>query len=239
MSSEKNLKELIEKIENEFRNVATRKDSVKIIKPNHGNGSVYIDERTIIDLNVMIFPNVSILGKTTILRGCVIWPGSVIIDSQIGEDCEIKSSWIVGAKIGKKAIIGPFANIRPGSVINDGAAIGTAAEIKNSTIGKNSKIPHHCYLGDAILGENVNFSAGAITCNYDGKKKHKTIIGDNAFIGSGVEIIAPRVIGKNAYIAAGSVVTKDVPPNALYICRGPKKPKIVENWNKNHGNQTN
>lgn len=233
MSSEKNLKELIEKIRDGLRNAATREDSVKILKPNHGNGSVHIDEQAIIGPNVLIFPGVSIFGNTTINRDCTIWPDSVIIDSHIDEGCEIKSSWIVGARIGKNVIIGPFANIRPGTVINDGVTIGTAAEIKNSVIGKNSKIPHHCYLGDAVLGENVNFSAGAITCNYDGTKKYKTVIGDNVFIGSGVEIIAPRIIGKNAYIAAGSVVTKDVPPNALYICRGPKKPKIVENWNKN------
>jgi len=233
MSLEKNLKKLIEKIRNEFRNAAAREDSIKIIRPNHGNGSVYIDERAIIGPNVMIFPGVFIFGATTILKDCVIWPGSVIIDSQIGESCEIKSSWIVGAEIGKSVIIGPFANIRPGTTINDGATVGMAAEIKNSVVGKNSKIPHHCYLGDAVLGENVNFSAGAITCNYDGKKKHKTFIGDGAFIGSGVEIIAPRIIGKNAYVAAGSVVTKDVPDNALYVCRGPKKHKIVENWNKN------
>ena len=233
MSSEKKLKELIEKVRNEFRSAAAREDSVKILKPNHGNGSVYIDERVIIGPNVMIFPGVSVFGETTIYKDSVIWPGSVIIDSQIGEGCEIKSSWIVGAKIGKNIIIGPFANIRPGTMIHDGATIGTAAEIKNSVIGENSKVPHHCYIGDALLGSNVNFSAGAITCNYDGRKKHKTVIGDNAFIGSGVEIIAPRKIGKNAYIAAGSVVTKDVPDDALYICRGPKEPKIVENWNKN------
>ncbi|MDP1629190.1 MAG: DapH/DapD/GlmU-related protein [bacterium] len=203
-----------------------------IVLPNHGNGSVYTSKETVIESNVLIMSGVCIFGATIIGQNCVIWPNSVIIDSRIGENCEIKSSWIVGAEIGKNVIVGPFANIRPGTVIHDGATIGTAAEIKNSTIGRNSKIPHHCYVGDAIIGENVNFSAGAITCNYDGKQKHKTVIGDNAFIGSGVEIIAPRVIGKNAYIAAGSVVTKDVPDNALYICRGPKEPKIVENWNK-------
>lgn len=230
--NEKNLKELIEKIREEFRNAAAREDSVKILKPNHGNGSVYISEEAIIGGNVLIMPGVSIFGATTISKNCTIWPNSVIIDSQIGENCEIKSSWIVGAEIGKNVIIGPFANIRPGTIAQDGTTIGTAAEIKNSIIGENSKAPHHCYIGDAILGTNVNFSAGAITCNYDGKKKHKTSIGVNAFIGSGVEIIAPCRIGKNAYIAAGSVVTKDVPDNALYICRGPKKPKIIENWNK-------
>ena len=229
---ERNLKNLIEKIREKFRRAANCKDKVKFVRPNHGNDSVYIDPEAILGRNVLIFPNVCVFGKTVISHDCVIWPGAVIIDSNIRQGCEIKSSWIVGAEIGKNVIIGPFANIRPGAIIHDGATVGTAAEIKNSFVGKKSKIPHHCYLGDATLGENVNFSAGAITCNYDGKKKHKTVIGDNAFIGSGVEIIAPRIIGKNAYIAAGSVVTKDVPDNALYICRGPKKPKIVENWNK-------
>ncbi len=229
--NEKKLKELIEKIRNDFRSAATNEESVKIIRPNHGNGSVYIDEKAVIESNALIMPGVCVFGKTVIGKNCTIWPNSVIIDSKIGENCEIKSSWIVGAEIGKNVIIGPFANIRPGTIARDDATIGTAAEIKNSVIGENSKVPHHCYIGDAILGTNVNFSAGAITCNYDGKKKHKTDIGDNAFIGSGVEIIAPRTIGKNAYVAAGSVVTRDVPDNALYICRGPKKPKIVEDWN--------
>ena len=128
-------------------------------------------------------------------------------------------SWIdPGTKIGKNCKIGPFAHIREGVIIKDGVRIGNA-EIKNSIIGKNTQIPHWAYIGDTKIGENVNIGAGTVTCNYDGKKKHKTVIKDGAFIGSNSTLVAPIVINKNAYIGAGSTITENVPPDTLAIAR--------------------
>lgn len=128
-------------------------------------------------------------------------------------------SWIdPNTKIGKNCKIGPFARIREKVILGDGVRIGNP-EIKNSIIGKNAKIPHFAYIGDAEIGENVNIGAGTVICNYDGKRKHKTIIEDGVFIGSNTTLIAPVKIGKNAYVAAGSTITKDVPDYALAVAR--------------------
>lgn len=139
-------------------------------------------------------------------------------------------SWIdPKTKIGKNCKIGPFARIREEVILGDGVRIGNP-EIKNSIIGKNAKIPHFAYIGDAEIGENVNIGAGTVTCNYDGKRKHKTIIEDGAFIGSNTTLIAPVKIGKNAYVAGGSTITEDVPPYALAIGRARQINK--EQWVK-------
>jgi len=138
-------------------------------------------------------------------------------------------SWIdPTTKIGKNCKIGPFAHIRESVVLNNNVKIGNFVEIKNSIIGENTKIMHLSYIGDAKIGKNVNIGAGTITCNYDGKKKHKTIIEDNAFIGTNNSLVAPVRIGQGAYTAAGSVITKDVPPYALAIGRARQINKL--NW---------
>ncbi len=138
-------------------------------------------------------------------------------------------SWIDPAtKIGKNCKIGPFAHIRENVVLGDNVKIGNFVEIKNSIIGENTKIMHLSYIGDAKIGKNVNIGAGTITCNYDGKKKHKTIIEDNAFIGTNNSLVAPVKIGQGAYTAAGSIITKDVPPYALAIGRTRQINKL--NW---------
>lgn len=133
-------------------------------------------------------------------------------------------------KIGKNTKIGPFAKIRKKVIIGNNVKIGSFVEIKNSRIGDGTKIPHFSYIGDAEIGKNVNIGAGVVTCNYDGfsNQKHKTIIGDGAFIGSGAKIIAPLKIGKNAYVAAGSVVVENVPDNTLAIARTSQTNKL--NW---------
>jgi bifunctional UDP-N-acetylglucosamine pyrophosphorylase/glucosamine-1-phosphate N-acetyltransferase len=138
-------------------------------------------------------------------------------------------SWIdPNTKIGKNCKIGPFAHIRHGVVLGDNVSIGNFVEIKNSIIGKGTKINHLSYIGDAEIGENVNIGAGTITCNYDGKKKNKTIIEDNAFIGTNNSLVAPVKIGHGAYTAAGSVITENVPPYALAIGRAKQINKL--NW---------
>ncbi len=140
-------------------------------------------------------------------------------------------SWIdPETKIGKNCKIGPFSHIRKGVILKDNVRIGNFVEIKKSIIGENTKINHHSYIGDSEIGKNVNIGAGTITCNYDGRKKRKTIIEDNVFIGSNNSLIAPIKIGKNAYTAAGSTITENVPANALAISRTRQIIKL--NWVK-------
>jgi len=153
-------------------------------------------------------------------------------ETKIGPGTKIKPFvYITGrVKIGRNCEIGPFSRIREISEIKDNVFIGHYVEIKNSTIGENTKVGHLAYLGDAILGKNINIGAGVITCNYDGKNKHQTIIEDNAFIGTNNSLVAPVRIGKNAYTAAGSIITEDVPAYALGIGRARQINKL--NWVK-------
>jgi len=139
----------------------------------------------------------------------------------IGQDTVIRPFTIIRAKsvIGKNCTIGPSAHIRPGSIIGDNVKIGNYVEVKNSVIGNSTAVSHLSYIGDAELGRHVNIGAGTITANYDGKNKHRTIIGDNAYVGSNTVFVAPVKIGKNTVIGAGSVITEDVPDNSLAIAR--------------------
>ncbi|RJQ31910.1 MAG: bifunctional N-acetylglucosamine-1-phosphate uridyltransferase/glucosamine-1-phosphate acetyltransferase [Actinobacteria bacterium] len=159
-------------------------------------------ETTYIDYDVKLGPD------TTILPGCLIRGNT---------------------KIGSEATIGPFSHLREGTVIKNGAKVGAFCEIKNSVIAENSKVPHLSYIGDAVVGKNVNIGAGSITCNYDGKKKHKTIIEDGAFLGSDTMLIAPVKIGKGAITGAASAITSDVPAGALGLERS--KQKNIKNYN--------
>ena len=150
---------------------------------------------------------------------------------RIGNNVIIKSfSHLENCKIENKVDIGPYARIRPGAVLKSGSKIGNFVEIKKSTVGKKTKVNHLAYVGDTIIGKLANVGAGTITCNYDGKDKHKTKIGDNSFIGTNSSLVAPVTIGSNAYVAAGSVITKDVPDNALGVGRSKQHNK--ENWSK-------
>ena len=140
--------------------------------------------------------------------------------ASIGDGAIIKDSTLIeGSVVKNRASVGPFAHIRPGSEIGTGARIGNFVEVKKSVIGSGTKASHLTYLGDAKIGKDVNIGAGTITCNYDGYKKHITVIEDNVFIGSDSQLIAPVKIGKGAYIGAGSTITKDVPSNALALSR--------------------
>ena len=149
---------------------------------------------------------------------------------KIGKNVFIKPNTIIfGATIGDNSTVGPFARIRPGTTIKPHCNIGNFVEIKNSLIKENSKINHLSYVGDATIGKNVNIGAGAITCNYDGVNKHKTIVKDNSFIGSGSMLVAPVVIGQGSFIAAGSTITKDTSGSGhLTIARS--KQMTIRNW---------
>ncbi len=188
-------------------------------------GSVECGRDCSIDVNVILEGNI-ILGDNV-----SIGPNCIVKNTNIGSNTKIEAfSHIDGAKIGDSCVIGPYARLREGSQIESSAKIGNFVEIKNTTLGKGSKANHFTYLGDTVIGEGTNVGAGTITCNYDGKDKHKTAIGDNSFIGSNTSLVAPVTIGSNTTIAAGSVITKDIPDNALGFGRAKQENK--ENWSK-------
>ena len=188
-------------------------------------GNVEVGVDCVIDVNVIFEGDVE-LGDNV-----EIGANSVISDTKIDNGTKILPfSHIVQSKIGKDCSIGPYARLREGSIIENEAKIGNFVETKKSTIGKSSKANHFSYLGDAQIGDNVNIGAGTITCNYDGKDKHKTNIGEGSFIGTNSSLVAPINIGKNAYVGAGSTITKDIPDDALGVGRGKQINK--ENWSK-------
>ena len=172
-----------------------------------------------IEEGAAILPNCQIYGLSTIKKGSVIGPNAVISDSCIGENTKINASQVFESSVGCDTTVGPFAYIRPKSDIGDNVKIGDYVEIKKSTIGNGTKISHFAYIGDSEIGSKVNFSCGAITVNYDGKNKYKTKVGDNCFIGCNVNLVAPVEIGDGAFVAAGSTVTENVPPDALTVAR--------------------
>jgi bifunctional UDP-N-acetylglucosamine pyrophosphorylase/glucosamine-1-phosphate N-acetyltransferase len=181
--------------------------------------------------DVVIDVNVVIEGRVVLGKGCVIGPNVCLRNTELGERVEVRAnSMIDGAEVAADCIIGPFARLRPGTVLAFKAHIGNFVEIKNSFIDQDSKVNHLSYIGDAEIGKRVNIGAGTITCNYDGLNKHKTWIGDNVFIGSGTELVAPVRVGAGATIGAGSTITKDAPPEQLTIARS--KQQSIEGWRR-------
>ena len=175
--------------------------------------------------------NVILEGTVTLGDNVSIGPNTIIKDSVIGSNSKIEPfSHIDQAIIGDDCVIGPYARLRVGSNIENTAKVGNFVETKNSTLGKGSKANHFTYLGDTEVGEGTNIGAGTITCNYDGKDKHKTVIGDGSFIGSNSSLVAPVTVGSNATVAAGSVINKDVPDNALGFGRAKQENK--KDWSK-------
>lgn len=181
--------------------------------------SVYIDKDVKIGKDTIIYPGAIIEGKTIIGEGCIIGPNSRIVDSIIHDGVEINNSVLLQSEVKSGTHVGPFAYIRPESVIGQNVKIGDFVEIKKSTIGNYTKVPHLTYVGDAEVGENVNLGCGTITVNYDGKVKHKTIIGDNVFIGCNANLVAPVKVNNDSYVAAGSTITDEVPEGSLAIAR--------------------
>ena len=189
----------------------------------------FIEEGVKLGSNIIIKSNTIIRGNSLIKDNVVLGPNVELINVEIDESSCVQHSLIKDSKIGKKVTIGPYAHLRNNCIINDNVRIGNYVEIKNSNIGQNTKIAHLTYIGDSLVGENVNIGAGVITANYDGKNKNKTVIGNNVFVGSSVTLIAPLVIEDNAFIAAGSTITKDVPPSSLAIARSYQTNKIRKN----------
>ena len=188
-------------------------------------GSVKAGKDCTIDVNVILEGEV-ILGNDV-----YIGPNTILKDVHIGDGSRIEAfSHLVSAKVGKECVIGPYARLREGSDIQNLAKVGNFVETKNTTLGEGSKANHFTYLGDTTVGTKTNIGAGTITCNYDGTNKHKTIVGDNSFIGSNSSLVAPVEIGNNSTIAAGSTITKNVPENALGVGRSKQLNK--DNWSK-------
>jgi bifunctional UDP-N-acetylglucosamine pyrophosphorylase/glucosamine-1-phosphate N-acetyltransferase len=179
--------------------------------------TVYLDWDVTLASDITLEPNVILRGTTSIGEGSVIGPGTHIVDSTIGRGARVWASVVESSTVEDEATVGPFSHLRPGSVVGRGAEVGNYAELKATHLGAGSKQHHMSYLGDAEIGENANIGAGTITANYDGARKHRTTIGDGAFIGVDTMIVAPREIGKGAKTGAGAVVTKDVPPGKLAV----------------------
>ncbi len=188
-------------------------------------GNVQVGQEVVIDANVILSGQVS-LGSSV-----KIGPNVMIKDTVIEEGAEILANSVIeNATIGKGCVIGPFARIRPGTVLAEKSRIGNFVEIKNATVGTQSKINHLSYIGDATIGNKVNIGAGTITCNFDGKQKHQTVIGDHVSIGSDTQLIAPVTVGEGVTIGAGTTVTKDVP--AKHLIHNRVEQRIIANWAK-------
>lgn len=198
-------------------------NGVTIINPE----VTYIDKDVIIESGCTIYPNCSLMGKTVIGKDTVIRENTTIENSVIGEGCTIKSSTLTEATIGNQTTVGPYAYLRPKSVVGDHCKIGDFVELKNATLGNGTKASHLAYIGDATIGENVNIGCGVVFVNYDGKNKFHTTIGDNAFIGSNANLVAPLTIGSDVTIAAGSTINKNV-DKGLAIAR--QKQVNKEDW---------
>ncbi|MEW5981258.1 MAG: DapH/DapD/GlmU-related protein [Acidobacteriota bacterium] len=202
-----------------------RASGVTVLDPQ----TTFIDDGVTIGAGTVIHPGVTLEGRTTVGRSCRIRSWVRITDTTIGDNVLINDSCvIVESVIDDDARVGPFAHIRPASHVKDGAHVGNFVELKKTVLGEGSKANHLTYLGDAVIGAGVNVGAGTITCNYDGVHKHQTDVEDGAFIGSDTQLIAPVKVGAGAYVAAGSSITKDVPPGALGIARG--RQVNIEGW---------
>ena len=177
--------------------------------------STWIDAEVELGRDTVLYPDTYLQGKTVIGEECVIGPGTLIRDSTVGDRCKIVFSVIEEAVLEEDVDVGPFSHLRRGAYLEAGVHIGNFGEVKNSHLGRGVKMGHFSYLGDATVGEGVNIGAGTITCNYDGVRKHRTVIGERAFIGSDTMLVAPVTIGAGARTGAGSVVTRDIPPGSL------------------------
>ena len=176
--------------------------------------SVYIDCDVRIGIDSVILPNTHIRGSAAIGEDCEIGPNSIVVDSQVGNQCRVVSSVVEEAVLESDVHVGPFSHLRPGAYLESEVRIGNFGEIKNSRIGRATKSGHFSYIGDAEVGANVNIGAGSITCNYDGQKKRRTVIGDDVFIGCDTMMVAPVTIGDRSYTGTGSVINKDVPQDS-------------------------
>ncbi len=200
-------------------------EGVTVLDP----ASTYVDDTVEIGADSVLYPGVILEGRTTVGVECVVGAGSHVSGSRIGDRVTLRPYCVLSdATVEDDASLGPFCHLRPLSHVGPGAKIGNFVELKKSRIGRGAKVPHLSYVGDATLGADVNFGAGAITCNYDGAAKHETVVGAGAFIGTNSSLVAPITVGDGAYVGAGSVITRDVPAGALAVTRAAQTTR--EGW---------
>ncbi|NLW35163.1 bifunctional UDP-N-acetylglucosamine diphosphorylase/glucosamine-1-phosphate N-acetyltransferase GlmU [Syntrophorhabdus aromaticivorans] len=202
----------------------TMKD--RILEAHMGSGVSFLDRNIYVDADVTIgkdttvYPNTYLMGKTRIGEDVTIGPNVLIRDSVIHDRVSIEGFVVMeGAEVETGAKVGPFSRVRPATVLRRGVEIGNFVEVKNSRLDEDTKANHLAYIGDSEVGKDVNIGAGTITCNYDGTRKHTTVIEDRVFVGSNTELVAPVRIGRNAVVGAGSTITRDVPEGALAVTR--------------------
>lgn len=189
---------------------------------------VIIENTVKIEKGSLVLPNTIIMGETQIGKDCVIGPNSYICNTIIGNNTKLNNTQSFESEIGSGVTAGPFVHIRPNCKIADNVHIGNFVEVKNSIVDQGSKLPHLLYVGDSDVGKDVNFGCGCVTVNYDGKNKSRTTVKDGAFIGCNTNLVAPVTVGENAFTAAGSTITEDVPDNALAVARN--RQTVKEDW---------
>lgn len=208
---------------------------VTIVDP----GSTVIDEGVEIGADTVIAPFTSLHGATRVGGGCQVGPHSTLLDAVLGDGVAVPHSYLTSCTVEDGASVGPFAYLRPGAVLREGAKVGTFVEVKNSDVGAGTKVPHLSYIGDADIGPGSNLGAGTITANYDGARKHRTTIGARVKGGVDTAFVAPVTVGDDAWTAAGSVITEDVPDGALGVARSrqrnverysERKKEIEDQW---------
>ena len=199
-------------------------DGVQIPCPD----GIIIEPTVEIKAGTVIMPNTVLLGEVKIGADSVIGPNSYIVDSTIGSNTTLNNTQVYSSTIGSGVSAGPFVHVRPNCNIADNVHIGNFVEVKNSNVDKGSKLPHLLYVGDSDVGKDVNFGCGCVTVNYDGRNKSRTVVKDGAFIGCNTNLVAPVTVGENAFTAAGSTITEDVPDNALAVAR--TRQTVKEDW---------
>lgn len=199
---------------------------VTLINPE----ATYIGAEVRIGADTVIYPGCILEGETSIGEGCLLYANCRLSNAKIGDGVSIESSVILDAQVSNGTTVGPYAYLRPKSVVGEKCRIGDFVEIKNSSIGNGTKVSHLTYVGDSDLGEDINLGCGVVFVNYDGKTKNRSRVGDHAFIGCNVNLVAPVQVGEHAYIAAGSTVTSDVPEGAMLVAR--ERETIKEDWVK-------
>jgi bifunctional UDP-N-acetylglucosamine pyrophosphorylase/glucosamine-1-phosphate N-acetyltransferase len=205
-------------------NDAWMRAGVTIVDPS----TTWIDVGVSLGQDVVIEPNTQLRGDTAFGEWAVIGPDTTLVDVQVGDGAHVVRTHAELATVGPRAHVGPFAYLRPGTLLHERTKVGTFVEVKNSEVGAGSKIPHLSYVGDATIGEESNIGAANVVVNYDGVTKHRTVVGSHVRTGSDTMLVAPVTVGDGAYTAAGSVITRDVPPGALGVGRAQQR--NIEGW---------
>ena len=208
-----------EKILRRRKNLALMESGVTLMDPD----TTFIDADVAVGRDTVIYPFTWIEGASSVGAACVLGPSSRFSDTKIGNEVTAQFVYAHECEIGDGVIIGPYVHLRPQTKLAAQVKVGNFVEVKNSVIGEGSKLPHLQYIGDCDMGSGVNMGCGTITVNYDGKEKHRTTVGNGAFVGCNTNLVAPVTVGDGAYVAAGSTITKNIPPGDLAVARAPQK----------------